>query len=156
MINSTSKYGTPRRYRSRLRAHNGFPHCVAFIDLFFLLLLFAALASQVVRISGIKVELPQVEAPEETILGKLIVSVTPAGYDGECQIYYRDRAVTLDELRQIFSQESDRQNKTVVIRADSKVPSGVLNELISAIHGAKMAVLIAVQTPNARPEMRFE
>ncbi len=151
----TSKYDTLRRYRSKLRGHNSFIICIALVNLFFLLLLFAALATQVVRISGIKVNLPQAEAPQETVLGKLIVAVT-ANDDGEFGFYFRDRKMSLDELRQNFNDVKGRHNKTVIICADSKVPSGMLYELISVVHEANMAVLIAVQPPDARPEMRFE
>ena len=149
--------GTSRHYRTNLKSHNGFPHCTALIDVLFLLLLFIAIASQAVRISGIRVDLPKVDAPQETVLGKLIVTVTPADYDGDCRIFFRDRQVTLDELRQQLSLQSDSRNsKTVVIRADNRVPGGVLYELVSAAHEAGMPALIAVQSPDARPEMRFE
>ena len=145
-----------RRYRTTLRCHNSFPQCVALIDLLFILLLFVALTTQVTRLSGIRVDLPQVEAPLETVLGKLIVTVTPGEYESDCRIFFRDRELSLDELRQIFSQQTDRHEKTVVIRADRKVPSGVLYELVASANEAKLAALIAVQAPDARTEMRFE
>lgn len=155
MTQFTSKYGALRRYRTTLRNHNSFIHCVAFINLLFLLLIFTALATQVVRISGIKVNLPRAEAPQETVLGKLIVSVA-ANDNGEYQYYFRNRALSFDALRKEFQDLKERRNKTVIIRADDKVPSGTLNKLISEVHQADMAVLIAVQPPDARPEMRFE
>ena len=148
--------GAPRKYRMTLRSHTGFPQCVALIDLLFLLLLFTAMSTQVIRISGIRVDLPRADAPKESILGKLIVTITPGEYDNECRYFFRDREIKLDELRQIFSQQTERQKKTVIIRSDRRVPTGVLHELIASIHEAGMAVLIAVQTPDVRPEMRFE
>lgn len=148
--------GTNRRYRVRLRSHNGFPSCVALIDLLFLLLMFAAMSTQVIRISGIRVNLPQANAPQESVLGKLIVTITPGEYESDCRFYFRDREVKLDELRQIFSEQTERNKKTVIVRSDRKVPAGVLHELVASIHEAGMTVLIAVQTPDIRPEMRFE
>ena len=145
-----------RRYRMSLRSHNGFPQCVALIDLLFLLLLFTAMSTQVIRISGIRVDLPQANAPQESVLGKLIVTVTSGEYENDCHFYFRDREIKLDELRQIFSQQSERHKKTVIIRADRKVPLGVLYELTASVHEAGMAVLIASQTPESKPEMRFE
>ncbi len=156
MIRTETASITTRRYRTNLRSHNGFPYCVALMDLLFLLLLFAAMSTQVIRISGIRVDLPQAVAPQESVLGKLIVTITPGEYESDCRFYFRDRAIQLDELRQIFSQQTERHKKTVIIRSDRKVPTGVLHELIASIHEAGMAVLIAVQTPDARPEMRFE
>ena len=145
-----------RRYRMSLRSHNGFPQCVALIDLLFLLLLFTAMSTQVIRISGIRVDLPQANAPQESVLGKLIVTVTSGEYENDCRFYFRDREIKLDELRQIFSQQSESHKKTVIIRADRKVPLGVLYELTASVHEAGMAVLIASQTPESKPEMRFE
>ena len=148
--------GAPRKYRMTLRSHNGFPQCVALIDLLFLLLLFTAMSTQVIRISGIRVDLPRADAPKESILGKLIVTITPGEYDNECRYFFRDREIKLDELRQIFSQQTERHKKTVIIRADRNIPQGVLYELTTSIHEAGMAVLIASQPPKSKPEMRFE
>ena len=145
----------PRRYRMSLRSHNGFPQCVALVDLLFLLLLFTAMSTQVIRISGIRVDLPRAEAPHESVLGKLIVTITPGAYENDCRFYFRDRQVTLDELRQSFSQQTERHKKTVIIRCDRKVPLGVLYEVTASAHEAGMAVLIASQSPEVRPEMRF-
>ena len=91
-----------RRYRTKLRSHNGFPYCVALLDLLFLLLLFVAMSTQVIRISGIKVDLPQADAPQESVLGKLIVTITPGEYENDCRYYFRDREIKLDGLRQIL------------------------------------------------------
>ena len=145
-----------RRFRMRLRSHSGFPSCVAIIDLLFLLLMFATMSTQVIRISGIRVNLPQANAPQESVLGKLIVTITPGEYESDCRFYFRDREIKLDELRQIFSEQTERHKKTVIVRSDRKVPAGVLNELVASVHEAGMTVLIAVQTPDVRPEMRFE
>ena len=145
-----------RRYRSRLRSHSGFPYCVALIDLLFLLLLFTAVSTQVIKISGIRVDLPQANAPQESVLGKLVVTVTGGQDEKSCRYYFRDREIKLDELQSIFSREKERHKKTVIIRSDRKVPMGALHELIAEINGAGMPVLIAVQTPDSKPEIRFE
>ena len=79
---------TARRYRTNLRSHNGLPYCVALLDLMFLLLLFTAMSTQVIRISGIRVDLPQADAPQESVLGKLVVTITPGEYENDCRFYY--------------------------------------------------------------------
>lgn len=147
---------TPRRYRMSLRNHNGFPQCVALIDLLFLLLLFTAMSTQFIRISGIRVDLPSANAPQESVLGKLIVTITPGEYENDCRFYFRDREIKLDELRSIFSRQTERHKKTVIIRCDQKVPMGMLYELTASAHEAGMAVLVASQTPEIKPETRFE
>ena len=84
-----------RRYRMSLRSHNGFPQCVALIDLLFLLLLFTAMSTQVIRISGIRVDLPQANAPQESVLGKLIVTVTSGEYENDYGSMYSCARSTL-------------------------------------------------------------
>ena len=145
-----------RRYHTALRGHNGFPYSVALIDLFFLLLLFITMSTLEVRISGIRVDLPKVDAPMETVVDKLIVTVKPLDYDGGYEIYFRDRKVTEDELRRIFSGDKHRRYKTVVVRADRSLPSGVLYKVVACARDNEMAVLIAVQPQDVRQETRFE
>ena len=147
---------TVRRYRTRLKPLWKVSQCLAILDLFLLLLFFILLSSSVVRISGIRVDLPQANAPQESVLGKLVVTVTPGEDENSCRYYFRDREIKLDELQSIFSREKERHKKTVIIRSDRKVPMGALHELIAEINGAGMPVLIAVQTPDSKPEIRFE
>ncbi|MBO5667703.1 MAG: hypothetical protein J6S43_01120, partial [Lentisphaeria bacterium] len=70
----TVQTGT-RRYRTRLRPLWRIGQYIALTDLFFLLLFFLLLSSSVVRISGIRVNLPQAEkVPQAVGLGMLILS----------------------------------------------------------------------------------
>ena len=56
------KFGS-RRYAPKLKPKTGWPELTALIDVLFLSLLFFALSGSFVRVSGIGVELPRMEAP---------------------------------------------------------------------------------------------
>lgn len=144
------------RYRHRLRPHLGMPSCFALLDLFFLLLFFLLMASSVIRISGIKVDLPKIKAPQATDLGKAIVTIAEPAEPGlPCRIYFRDRLVDENILRsELFSEQM--QKKVLIIRADRNVSSGVLAEVMAIAEAAGMESFIAVQTPKNTPETRFE
>ena len=142
-----------RRYRSRLKQHLTFPSFPALLDLCFLLLMFMLMASSVVRISGIEVQLPAVNAPFVAPLGNLVVSVT--GGDN-VKIYFRDRDCDLNTLRRELAALKDPNGKTVVIRAAHDVPAGVVEEIMAIAAEARLTTLLAVRPVENKPEIRFE
>ena len=143
-------------YRTRLRPLWKIGQYIALSDLFFLLLFFLLLASSVVRISGIKVNLPQAEeVPQAIGLGKAIVTVTPpetAG--GECRIYFRDRQVDAEQLRRELLTGSNRE-KVLVIRPDKAVPYEVIYMIMNIAESAQMESYLAVQPLKEHSETRF-
>ena len=155
MIADVAVSGT-RRYRPKRRGRPIFISVIALVDLFFILLFFILMASSVVRISGIKVDLPRVKVPQASGLGRAIVTIAPpAAPDGACRLYYRDRELTADQLRNELLS-SPPAEKVLVIRADRSVPSGVLSEVMAIAEGANMETFIAVSAPESGREMRFE
>lgn len=145
-----------RRYKTRLRPLWHIGQYIALADLFFLLLFFMLMASSVVRISGIKVNLPKAEkVPKAVGLGRAIVSITPPETSGgQCQIYFRDQNVDLQQLKRLLLGGTV-QEKVLVIRADQKVPAGMLYEIMSAAESANMESFIAVQQFKEQPETSF-
>ncbi|MBE6389114.1 MAG: hypothetical protein E7043_02965 [Lentisphaerae bacterium] len=145
-----------KRYRTRLRPLWRIGQYIALADLFFLLVFFLLLASSVVRISGIRVNLPQAEkVPQAVGLGKAIVSVTPPDKPGlPCRIYFRDRHIDAAQLRRELLTDIHRE-KVLVIRADKDVPSGVLYEIMNIAESARMESFIAVQPLKEHAETRF-
>ena len=145
-----------RRYRPKRRGRPVFVGVIALVDLFFLLLFFILMASSLVRISGIKVDLPRAKVPQASGLGGAIVTIAPpATPDGPCRIYYRDRELSGDQLRNELLT-SPPLEKVLIIRADRKVPTGVLSGVMAIAEGANMETFIAVGTPKSGREMRFE
>ncbi len=145
-----------RRYRTKLKNNPSGILLIALTDLFFLLLFFILMASSVVRISGIRVNLPQAQVPRTAGLGKAIVTVAPPAEPGlPCRIYYRDKLMDENQLKNELLTYG-REEKTLIIRADQEVPSGVLSEIMAIAEAAKMTTFIAVQTPEIKPETHFE
>jgi biopolymer transport protein ExbD len=145
-----------RRYRSRLKRSTRSATVIVLVDLFFLLLFFILMASSVVRISGIRVNLPRADVPHATGLGRSILTIAPPAEPGlPCRIYYRDRPMNENELRSELLNAGKR-DKVLIIRADQDVPSGVLSEIMAIAESVKLETFIAVQRPELRPETRFE
>jgi len=142
-----------RRYHSNLKQHLGFPSFLALVDLCFLLLMFILMASSIVRISGIEVKLPAVDAPYVAHLGNLVISVT-GGESGK--IYFRDRECDLNILRRELAALKDPDGKMVVIRAAHDVPAGVVEEIMAIAAEARLTSLLAVRPVENKPEIRFE
>lgn len=65
---------TMRRYRSRLTPLTGRPDLTPLINVMFLVLIFFMLSSSFVQVSGIRVDLPEVNAPSSIDIEKFIVS----------------------------------------------------------------------------------
>jgi biopolymer transport protein ExbD len=114
------------------------------------------MSSSVVRVSGIRVNLPEAEVPQAVGLGRAILTIAPPleAY-GECRIFFRDRQLHTEQLRRELLSDNSRE-KVLVIRADKTVPAGVLSEIMSIAESARMESFIAVQPLQHESETRFE
>jgi biopolymer transport protein ExbD len=88
------------------------------IDMVFLLLIFFMVASVVVT-DKVEIELPESQAAKvpEDIKGRLVLTV-----DANDQIYIGMAMVTLDELKEVITEELDLDpNLRLMIRSDGRV-----------------------------------
>jgi biopolymer transport protein ExbD len=85
----------------------------------------------------------------------ILTIIPPVQPSGECRIYFRDRQITLDQLRRDLISGS-RREKVLIIRADKDIPAGVLSQVIGIAEAARMESFIAVQPLKSRSETRFE
>ncbi|MDD3119496.1 MAG: biopolymer transporter ExbD [Victivallales bacterium] len=136
-----------RRYtvnvRSRLKYFHGRPDMTAMINVLFLLLIFIMLSSSFVKVSGIKVELPELESSRSLSIGKLVVTV-----DKDNQIFFKNRNITWDELKQnLVAVSSAAESATIILRADSKAPFGLVARIMALAEGAGLNVFIATASP---------
>lgn len=88
------------------------------IDCVFLLLIFFMLTSTFVKPAGIKVNLPKTVTADLLTEGKFVIVVT-----SEDIIYYGDKAVDLDELKNLL-QKKKGEIKGVLIKADKRASLG--------------------------------
>src|ERR1700747_355183 len=91
---------------------------VPLVEVVCLLLLLFVVSSTFLVHPGISVNLPFSKFPLGTVGNSAIVAV-PAGPFP--RIYYRDQAVTLDELRAAFEKDPVT-DKSIIIRADLDAP----------------------------------
>lgn len=139
-----------RRYRPRLEYRSGWPELTALVDILFLAMLFFVLASSYVRVSGVSVSLPRVKAQNTAALKRFVVSLTPpeSGSGAGGSIYFRDKLMSTEELRNELSQLHDREkDATIIIRADRNVPFEKVAEVMSIIEAAQLPSFLAVTPP---------
>lgn len=140
-----------RRYASRLKCRSGWPEVTALVDILFLAMLFFVLASSFVRVSGVRVSLPQVKARNTAALERFVVSLTPpeAGGNPGGNIYFRDKLCNIDELRKELSLLHDRSKQaTIIIRADRNVPFERVAEVMAITEAAQLPSFVAVTQPE--------
>ncbi len=88
------------------------------IDCVFLLLIFFMLTSTFVRPAGIKVNLPKTVTADLLTEGKFVIVVT-----GEDIIYYQDKPVNIEELKQLVEKEK-KNIQAILIKADKRASLG--------------------------------
>lgn len=147
-----------RRYRTRLKPFCNWPEMTSMLDVLFLALLFFALSSSFIRIPGIGVELPRLEAPQVAELERFVVSITPPPLEGKsCQFYFKDKLVSLEELKHEFFRISENSaSRSIVICADRRVPFDVVTQVMAVAESAKLPSFIAVMPPEVRREVIIE
>ncbi len=142
--------------RSRLRPFVGRADLTPMVDVLFLLLIFFMLSSNFVQVSGVEVDLPRTPATTTVGLEKFIVTVAMSS-DGEPLIYFKDRLVGWDGLKEEFSQMRARSaQSTVIIRADKAVPHWVTTELMALAKQARLSSFVATLPPEEAPPTVFE
>ena len=147
-----------RRYASTLKPKSGWPELTALIDVLFLSLLFFALSGSFVRISGIGVELPRIPAPDVADVERLVVTVSPPEAPGKpCQVYFQDKLMSIDMLKQHFFKLRDTSPRaSIIICADRRVPFDMVARIMAFAESAKVSSFIALAPPDTKQDTRFE
>ena len=154
-----------RRYRTRLKPFHRWPELTALLDVLFLALLFFALSSSFIRIPGMAVELPRLKAPDVANLQRFVVSIAPPNEHGKpCAFYFKDREMTLEELKQEFFRtrediervKNELVRPSVVICADQRVPFDTVAQVMAIAEAAALPTFIAVMPQEMRREVVIE
>jgi len=149
-----------RRYRTRLKYFSGWAELTALLDILFLSLLFFALTGNSVQVSGINVDLPQINTRTVAALERFVISLAPPppGSDEGMSIYFREkRCRNIDELRQQLSQLHERSKRaSVIIRADRSIPFDEVVKVMDAAKNAQLSCFIAVEVPGEAPSATYE
>lgn len=135
--------------RVNLKCFHGRPDLTPLIDVLFLLLIFVMLSSSFVKVSGIKVDLPEVDAQRSLSVEKVVVTVDRGG-----QVFFKSSPITLDSLKQRLSDLSNLSDSaTIILRADNKTPFGTVAKIMSLAEEAKLNVFVATIPPDVKRDV---
>ena len=148
-----SRINSSIRIKSKLKISKGWPDFTAFASVFFLLLIFFLMGSSFVQVSGIPVDLPQTHSSSSFGMEKFVVTV-----DQYSKIYFNDLAIPgMDILKENLLEKagtaSDRGSaSTIVIRADSKAPFGVVARIMALAEELKINAFVLTVPPAPKAE----
>ena len=143
-----------RRYQSKLKPMTGWPELTALVVIFFIILIFIFVSNSTVRLSGITVQLPKIKTSNMASLEKSIITIAPGA--SKSLLYFNDKAVTMEELKEKLGEVRNRSRSgTVIIRADRKVPFEEIAEIMALAEKAQLSTFIAVAPANDRGDIIF-
>ena len=143
------------RTRGRCRAFSGWPNVTAWIDVLFLLLIFFMLSTSFVQVTGIPVDLPELDGSATYGLEKFILSVAMSE-DGP-KLYFNEQEVSLESLPEKLGEiRGKTELNTIILRADQRVPHGVVAEIFSMSGRAGLEVLVAGRQQDKRTITNLE
>lgn len=139
----------------RLQPLHGVIDLVPVVTVVLLLLCFFLLSSSFVLQPGIKVDPPRSEFSEGTPSSRLIVAVAMAPPQVDANgsalpphpvLFFNDRIVTLDGLRQQLDQlPVGRGTPALVLKADRNVPLDVVTDIMNAAFAHRLSIHLAMQ-----------
>ncbi|MDD3153790.1 MAG: biopolymer transporter ExbD [Victivallaceae bacterium] len=143
-----------RRYAPKVQAIAGRPDYTSLVDVLFLTLIFFMLSSSFVQVSGIKVELPEVNTSGSQGIEKFIVSI--AHSEKGTLYYFNDQPITLEALAEKFSGVSAvSRTGTVIVRSDKLVPFEDVARVMALAEKANLNSFIAVMQGKRPRETVF-
>jgi biopolymer transport protein ExbD len=126
-------------FRTKLKIIKGKPDLTPLIDVVFLLLLFFMLSSSFVQITGIKINLPDTVAYEDTDAEKLVITLDRGG-----NYFFNDEKLNWPVLQERLSQYAAKWRvDTVIIVADTKTEYGDIVKLMSLARSLNLDVYAA-------------
>ena len=130
-------FGKRRRMLSALES-------TAMADIIFLLLIFFLLSSSFILQTGIKIELPQVTAPEKQPPKDVEVTLT-----ADDKVYLGDLLVPWSQLRERLGERiGESTTKTVVLKGDASVMLGRTMEVLDIARQSGAAQLAIAAQPE--------
>jgi biopolymer transport protein ExbD/biopolymer transport protein TolR len=132
--------------RSRSRGLNQEMNLTNMIDVVFAILIVFLISAPLMS-QGIKVDLPNAEAP--TIEQKKMLKIS---IDKNSQIYVADMAVDLENFASVF-QSLWQNDEPVVINADESVDYGRVMQVVSQVQamGVKQLGFLTLEREEKRP-----
>ncbi len=120
------------------------------IDVMFILLIFFMVTSTFLEQPGMKLELPEAKSASIEKIEKMVVYI-----DADQQVYFNDKPVALDRLKDQLSSALKRSQKsTLVLRADEHVPHGLVVHVMDIAKEVGVKRLVVATRPAAAGSSR--
>lgn len=105
-----------------------------FTDVILVLLIIFMISAPSIYLSSIQIQLPQGGDTKSTIQYTEII-----GIDKEGNIYYKNRIISLEDLKKIFSEKGieDKSKIEILINADKDAKHGFVIQLINELKNLK-------------------
>ncbi len=117
----------------------------ALANVVLLVLLFYIYASAyVVRLPGVRLQLPEIQNAEGVPYGSLVLTISR-----DSLLFFNDQRTSLDDLREVFNRAAfERGGRGLVIEADEFVQTATLMRVIDLARGAGIRdVVVAGRLP---------
>ncbi|MDH3217442.1 MAG: biopolymer transporter ExbD [Candidatus Krumholzibacteria bacterium] len=114
------------------------------IDVLFLLLIFFMISTTFLSTPAIKLELPKAQNADAVRQSPLVVYIDASG-----NVYVNDEPVAVALLSAALGRRLDeREEKAVILKADSRVSHGAVVEVMDIIKGAGARRLVVSTKPD--------
>ena len=128
----------------RARKRSVIINLTSLIDVLFLLLIFFMVSTTFVSQPAISLQLPTAQHSEAARQSPIVVHVDEKG-----AVYLNDEPVEIALLEQaLISRLADQSEKSVVLRADSRVTHGIVIHVLDLIKGAGVKKLVVATEPE--------
>lgn len=128
----------------RARKRSVIINLTSLIDVLFLLLIFFMVSTTFVSQPAISLQLPTAQHSEAARQSPIVVHVDEQG-----AVYLNDEPVEIALLEQaLISRLADQSEKSVVLRADSRVTHGIVIHVLDLIKGAGVKKLVVATEPE--------
>ncbi len=133
----------------------GWPDLTPMVDVLFLLLIFFMISNSFVQVSGIKVDLPKVGAVNRLGVEKFILTVVKM--NDKWEINFNDQVIDdWDKLKEkLANVKSHSTTGTVIVRADRKVPFGVISRIMVLAEKSELSVFVATSPTEQKSDATF-
>ena len=142
------KFENRMKIQTRLKIHQGCPDLIPFLCLFFLLLIFFMIGSSFVQVSGIPVDLPEIQVRSSFGAKKIIITVDKGGRIFLNDIEVSDPAKLKAKLLELATTSQDRT--TIILRADASAEYGTVARIMSLAEDLKINVFLLTTPPASR------
>lgn len=136
------------KIQTRLEIHRGCPDLVPFLGVFFLLLIFFMIGSSFVQVSGIPVDLPEIQVRSSFGAKKIVITVDKRGRIFLNDIEVSEFAKLKAKLLDMATTSQDRT--TIILRADAAAEYGTVARIMSLAEDLKINVFLLTTPPSSR------